>query len=81
MSRAKYEVVEAESTNATLVIRDVGTGACMSVTNDAEAVVFELFLSGTLGEQRLLYYDSDDALDELVHDGHGGFVGFRPARN
>lgn len=80
MTRARYEIV-AESTDDTLVIRDVGAGSCMSVTNDAEEVVLDVYRRGMLVKRRLLYYDSSGALDELCHDGQGGFVGFRPVRN
>ena len=60
-----------------VIIRDVGTDS-VSVTNDAEDVVSDLHTQG-LGSRRLLYFDSEGCLDELCHDGHGNFTGFRAA--
>ena len=71
MTRADYKIVRANADE--LVIRDVGVG-CMSVTNDAEAVVMELVRSGLDG-RRLLYYDTEGELDELVVK-DGKFAGF-----
>ena len=59
-----------------LVIRDAGTG--MTVTNDAEAVVAFLLEHKALCEgRRLLYFDSEGNLDEILHDGEK-FTGFAP---
>lgn len=60
-----------------LVILDRNLGN-RSVTNDAEAVVAELIAGGFLpGDRRLLYYDSEGMLDELlIKDGR--FVGSAP---
>jgi hypothetical protein len=76
---AQYEVVRLESTRDTLVIRDVGPhDQFRTITNDAEAVVAELFALGLLESgRRLLYYDSSGDLDELVHQ-DGAFHGFKP---
>lgn len=74
-TRSKF-IVEREDSD-TVVISDVG-GVCMSVTNDAEAVVRALHDQGVLRGRRLLYYDSEGRLDELKHDGHGNFTGFAP---
>lgn len=77
MSRANYEVVKDAPDR--LIIRDVGPwDKYMSVTNDVENVVEELAGQGRLPiGRRLLYYDSDGQLDELlVKDGK--FAGFRP---
>lgn len=58
-----------------LVIRDMCVG--MSLTNDAEAVVWNLRDQLT-PLTRLFYYDSEGSLDELQHDGKGGFIGYAP---
>lgn len=73
-ARARFEVVSEDAEK--LVIMDVGPWtAHPTVTNDAEAVVEEL--APTLKGRRLLYYDSDGDLDELmVKDGK--FEGFFP---
>lgn len=78
MKPANYEIVEKETSPECLVIRDVGPwDQYMTVTNAAESVVKDLFAKRKLSEgQMLLYYDSDDNLDELVHE-EGKFVGFR----
>lgn len=62
-----------------VTIRDVGPWSkFMTVTNDPEGVVAELWKLGLLKDhQRLFYYDSADQLDELLHQG-GGFTGFKP---
>jgi hypothetical protein len=75
MLRASYRI--EEQTDEKVVIRDVGR-ECMSVTNDAEAVVRDLQRNGMLDKRRLFYYDSDGQLDELKHDGAGIFQGFVP---
>ncbi len=62
-----------------IVIVDVGDHARVrTITNDAEAVVRHLHANGDLGTRRLLYHDSEGALDELKHDGAGTFKGFAP---
>ncbi len=74
MSRSAYEIISQD--DATLTIRDTGGGRLLTVTNDAEAVVAELHRSGRLGIRKLLYWDSEGSLDEIHHDGRGGFTGF-----
>lgn len=79
--RARYITVPAPSeaqaiANDPLVIRDVGR-ECMSITNDAEAVVEDLVSRGLLpAGRRLFYYDSDGQLDELLVE-DGRFAGFK----
>jgi hypothetical protein len=83
--RASYQLVDRPpilSHIDCLVIRDVGTGSQKSVTNDAEEVVGEMLRHGSDGglmpDERLFYYDSEQALAELCHDG-AKFVSFGPA--
>lgn len=80
MPRANYVVVEDDFLSAEpLVIKDVGPwDQFLSVTNAAEQVVAELAADGQLpAGRRLLYYDSEGQLDELlVKDGK--FAGFKP---
>ncbi len=74
---ARYQI-EA-TTESQVTIRDVGAhDGDLTVTNDAEWVVFAMLSEGTLKPgQRLYYYDSDGALDEIVvHQGR--FAGFAP---
>ncbi len=72
MSRAKYDILEDGPD--VLCIVDVGED-CMSVTNDAEAVVTEL--AGRLNGRRLEYIDTMGERDQLlVKDGK--FAGFAP---
>ncbi len=77
---ANYDIVQGGFSRAEfLVIKDVGPwGKHLTVTNDAEAVVATLLRRGLLQRgQRLLCYDSDGQLDELlVKD--GVFAGFAP---
>ena len=48
----------------------------MSITNDEEAVVKELYEEGILHHQRLIYQDTNGYWDELTHNGSGGFMYF-----
>lgn len=60
------------------VIRDDSGDAAVSVTNDAEAVVANLQEDGWLdGHLKLYYYDTNDQLDELLHNNQGKFLRFR----
>jgi hypothetical protein len=73
--RARYVVVR-NTENDPLVIRDVGV-ECMSITNDAEAVVEDLWGMGMLPPgRRVFYYDSNGDLDELLIE-DGRFAGFK----
>ena len=77
---AQYVVVEDSFAGSEpLVIRDVGPwDKHLTVTNDAENVVEELIRSNRLlPGQRLLCYDSDNQLDEIVVK-DGKFTGFAP---
>ena len=78
-SRALYRIVHVESTPDVLVIRDLGPwDRYRTLTNDAEAVVRELWELGLLaGGRRLFYYDSLGVRDELLH-ADGVFKGFAP---
>ena len=72
MNRANYAVVK--ETPEFILIRDLGPwDRHGTVTNDAERVVADF--APRLNGRRLLYYDSEDEMDELlVKDGK--FAGF-----
>ncbi len=72
------EIVSPRNKDGFFVIRDMGDGRELSVTNDAENVVAQVVSLGSYTPgQRLLYYDSDGNLDELkIKDGK--FAGFAP---
>lgn len=75
--RANYQVVRTDPRQ--IIIKDLGPWDLVpTITNDVEAVVEELAARGLLPPgRRLLYYDSEGQLDELlVKD--GVFVGFAP---
>lgn len=80
MNRSANFYVMGERTDCdALVLIDVGPwNIHPSVTNDAENVVRRLLESGDLKPgQRLMYYDSEGNLDEiLIADGQ--FAGFAP---
>lgn len=66
MNGANYEIVERDAEK--VVLRDLGPWSQHpTITNDAEQVVEETHQ--VTGNRRLLYYDSDGELTELVHDG------------
>lgn len=72
--RARYSI--AKETATSLTIRDESRRfGTMTVTNDAEAVVEHLADQRLIDGRRLFYYDSEDQLDELVHE-NGRFVRF-----
>jgi len=75
--RTNIEIV-ARADHA-ITIRDRGPWTeFMTITNDAEGVVAELWKLGLLkSHQHLFYYDSADQLDELLHQ-DGKFTGFKP---
>jgi hypothetical protein len=74
MQHARYRVVD--ETEKQLVIRDLGhLDNHPTVTNDAANVVKEL--AARLMDRRLLYFDSDGSLSELLVR-EGRFVGFAP---
>mgnify|MGYP001613578477 FL=1 len=80
MKRAQYRIVDepAFDTNV-LVILDCGPWTEFpTITNDAERVVEDLVKAGRLKPgMRLMYYDSEGALDELrIYNGR--FAGFAP---
>jgi hypothetical protein len=78
MSRtAQFEIVS--ETDEVVTIRDIGPWHLHpTVTNDAKTVVADLHATRNLGARKLLYYDSENILDELEHDGNGRFTGFAP---
>jgi hypothetical protein len=79
MNQSHYVIVENDpNKQAPLVIRDVGPwDHYMTVTNDAERVVNELVHRHELPPgRRLLYYDSEGTLTEIVID-KGKFAYFK----
>lgn len=50
----------------------------MSVTNDVEAVLWDLKMRGYL-RPKVFYKDTEGQIDEIVHD-NGKFVSFKPLR-
>jgi len=75
--RARFTVVT--NTSTLLAITDANDGA-MSITNDAENVVAWLHERGWLGNKVLIYRDTDEMWDGLLHDGKGKFINFFPLR-
>lgn len=73
--RARYNIVK--ETAELFAIEDTDTG--VSITNDAEAVVYELVNVHKIGDKRIVYKDTMGNWDELLHDGDQ-FTGFAPYR-
>jgi hypothetical protein len=73
-ARARYEFIN-ETAQGIIFIEDVGHNHTISVTNDAEAVVYEIV--NKYGDKRIVYKDSMGNWDELLHDGDQ-FTGFAP---
>lgn len=75
---AIIEISSRKNKDGFFVIRDMGTGNAMSITNDAENVVAQVVsLESYTPGQRILYYDTDGNIDELLIK-DGKFVGFAP---
>ncbi len=75
--KAHYQTLE--NTKEHIILQDVGPwDRYMTITNAAESVVEEVEQKYGIGTRKLLYYDSEDVLTEiLVKDGR--FAGFAPA--
>lgn len=76
MRKPNYSIV-ADEPGKPLIIRDDGPWALYpTITNNAEEVIMDLWNRGLLKDsRRVFYYDSDDSLDELLHEGPR-FTGF-----
>ena len=70
MNRQSAYHVEKHDAGAVWIIDEDGP---LSVTNDAERVVAELF--ALYGDRRIIYRDTDGNWDELQHRG-AVFIGF-----
>jgi len=66
-------------TDKSVVLVDIGPwDKYPTITNDAENVVEQLVKGKILTpEKRLYYYDSENQLDEILHE-NGKFKGFKP---
>lgn len=75
MKHALYAIEERAADF--IVLHDTGHDrGHPTITNDAEHVVAELYAEGHLPNGRkLLYYDSEERLTELLHE-EGRFAGF-----
>ena len=75
--RAKYTLVEAN--DKYVLIEDCSSDQypSMSITNDAESVVEDLFEKHLVGQTtRIFYIDTDGRVDELLH-AYRRFDGFQ----
>lgn len=76
-NRANFDTILDEP--AAMVLADIGPhDQYKTITNAAEQVVATCHMAG-LGKRRLFYFDSDNDLTELLHDGNGKFVNFKNA--
>jgi hypothetical protein len=66
MNKANYTVVD--ETPGRIILKDVGPWSeHPTITNAAETVVADLAAAGRLNGRRLLYFDSEGELGELVY--------------
>lgn len=78
MKLPSYEIVRCETDDKTLVLTDVGPWDVFpTITNGAEVLLAHLMATGIVQGRRILYYDSEGELTELLHR-DGRFVGFAP---
>lgn len=80
MPEAEYVVLGMPQRGEPVYIRDIGPwDRHPTITNDADGVVKRLKRGGMIVPgQRLLYYDSEGHLDEIVLDKYGEFQCFAP---
>ena len=78
MRTPNYDIVQSESNDEWLTIRDVGPwNKFPTITNGAELVVAELVKANMLRPgQRLAYYDNDGHKDEIIVNDQRRFGGF-----
>lgn len=78
MSKRKANYIVRERTAERIVLEDIGPwDRYMTITNAAETVIEEIELSYGIGTRKVLYYDSDGELTELLVK-NGRFAGFAP---
>lgn len=75
--KASIDILGTDANLNAVFIRDMSNEdpTAMSVTNDAEAVV--AYILGLHPGRRIVYKDTMDQWDELLHDGEK-FTGFGP---
>lgn len=78
--KSNYEIVS--QSKDFVVLRDIGPwDHYMTITNNADDIVADLFKTGMLTvNKRLLYYDSENNLDEILLT-NKQFAGFKPYRD
>lgn len=74
-AKAHYNILDI--TNDAVFIEDIGHRVTRSITNDAEAVVYQLVNKHSIGNKRIVYKDSMNKWSELLHDGDQ-FTGYSP---
>lgn len=74
MNHADYRIVD--ETDEAIFIEDLNLGH-KSVTNDAEWVIETLIHEYGVLTKKVVYKDSEDQWDELIHDGNV-FLDFGP---
>ncbi|GMO33928.1 MAG: hypothetical protein Ta2B_14410 [Termitinemataceae bacterium] len=73
---AKIDLLKYES-GKYILIRDIGHHTGLSVTNDAEYVVEQLYIDFKIDDRtRIFYEDSEGEIDELLHTSRR-FKGFK----
>jgi hypothetical protein len=74
--RAKYKVLIRSKRHNWVLIKDLCNELnSMSITNDAEAVVDDMYKNHNLGDSDLYYVDTDERIDKLIHKKED-FIGF-----
>jgi hypothetical protein len=74
--KAKFKVIE--QTDEYILIKDECIKhECMSITNDAEAVVEYLLKNYSVRNKKIYYIDTAEQVDELEHNNEK-FIGFKP---
>ena len=81
MSDQKANYIVRERTEERIVLEDIGPwDRYMTITNAAETVIAEIERDYGIGTRKVLYYDSDGELTELLVE-NGRFAGFAPVHS
>lgn len=76
MLRATWNVIK--DTKDYLLIKDMCEQYnCMSITNDAEEVINNLYKTNFINNKIVYYIDTDGRVDILEHDNKGNFLSFK----
>jgi hypothetical protein len=79
--KADFEIIDETSEYVLIEDQYYNTvGLSKTVTNDVENVIKYLWENNDLGNRRLIYVDTENHIDEILHE-NGIFKGFKPGHD